>query len=270
MPVLTVEIPTRGLAAGTLALSLLACSAPAPRPALCNPAYAEARFEGRTLQVLPLRDVHVLNHGDLEDDFRDSGAAALAAPQVMFGGLMRQALERFADHAVSSAIPMLHQDSGAFRDTVLTIPSSGAQLRTAFSFPRREALETEGITPDLGLQLDHLWFRRDKEAAGGPLWVAKPAIGSPPGSPSALRMVPRGNAQSLQAEGVYILWDYRADALVACGHFTVYAPLYFGMRKSTWEEAFNAIVREIAEGTPLKGDKIANFSSRPRNEPARH
>ena len=247
------------------ALGLAGCGLSSVRPVIFNPDYAAAKVDGRTVQVLPIRDLHVLNKDDVDDDFKDSGAAKIENPELIFAGLMRDGLVRFADHAKSEAIPMYHADTIAYRDTVLTIPADRKPMRTAFKFPAREALEAAGIKPDLGLQLDHLWVRRDREQ-GGPLWVSSPSVGG--GAPT-MKMAPGGNAESLQVKGIFILWDYRANALVACGHFEVNAALVFGMRKSTWEDAFGAIAREVVEGTPLQGGKLAQHNYRPQNDPLR-
>lgn len=219
------------------------------RSVLANPAYANAQLDRRVLQVFPMRDVHILNPSDLAKAFPEYAQEIEQDPGRLFAHLLGGPMAKHADRSLPGPLLGFSFDSAQFRDTIVTDSSGSTVHRTPFSYPKAEALRSSGLNPDLGLQWEHVWVRRSKRGDGPTkkVWVL---VFNPMTNAYGMSYQKITVGRSLEFKGNFTLWDYKADALVACGEVYSYSPLGFSVVQETWSRGFDGWAREVIAAVP--------------------
>jgi hypothetical protein len=255
---------TRLAAAVAAAISAYGCGGVSPL--VFNPKYHNADFSGRYLHVLPLAEVHVRNPDDFRDDFEREGATRETSPGPLLARLFQAGLSRYADHATLVFDSTSDTETLGLRDTLLQLPGESGPIDATFSFPPAGSLRDKGVEPDLCLQISNLHFQRSSQARHGH-WVPT-MVKTPGGSvPGGGMMVGGGNQQSLDLDGSFLIWDYRANEAVAYGRFSTSSQFAFAMTREDWQEAVSDAVLFIVKNSPLKGPKYAKATTATSSNP---
>jgi hypothetical protein len=230
---------------GGLALAALQFSGCAPTSHYrVNEAYRGTTLAGRSLAVFPVRDVAVENRADFEADVNGGRSMPVDSIPVEVSRLAFAAFRKCA--LPLRPVFLTHLDSSAYglKDTSLVFPGERGRPRTGrfeIPVPRSGAQAPDG--PDLGLQVSGLRFRREKRAWKEPMRIVS-------GFPGGATIV-EGVNRYLVLEGVFVLWDFRAQAPIAYGRLKGEARFFFSMTRGTWAEAWETAIRSLIRHTPL-------------------
>jgi hypothetical protein len=218
-------------------LGMTGCS---PSFVVVNPDYASGSCRDRTLTLLPPAGdlISIIDTVDVHKNFPDDRRSG--------GAIVRDSCYATMLRNLSSRLQGIRFDTSTifpgdtFKDLTdtscflaLQYDAGKDSLPLTFYLPSAACI---GKDIDIGLVFNQLTFSRDDGRTGIPLPGATVLGGSPP---------------TLNADIMFLIWDYKKDRPIAYGRTAAGQTFIFGMTHATWNDLFRKTIEAVLKDTPF-------------------
>ena len=223
-----------------------------------NEKYDGRDMSGKNLYILPLykNNIEIKNIDDVEDDFAgDKRDPKTIIREELFQSMMNNSKQylknvNLLDTANASKLILFQHDDTKYFSLKRKIGKDTDSIR--FYVPRKEMLDSAGIHTDIVVALNEIQFGRNL-TMGSMMYIPGNTISTPGGSfTTAGHFVSGGSQEYLGANIKFIIYDYSENDVITYGMTTISSGFLFAMTKSTWEDCFYKIAKEIFLETPFR------------------
>jgi len=225
--------------------------------AVMNRDLQDKDFSNKKILIIPFPEdiIDIDNKDDVLDDFEDDKRE----PEVVIRDRLYKALKRNSGIYLSgiklypgktdsiSSLTMMDTANCFIVDKGLSTDS----ILYKFYIPKKEVFNSNK-RPDVVLVLNRIYFSRNFNNSVM-MYTPGTTVNTPGGSfTTGGHMTGGGTSEFLGANVEFIVYDYDNDEFISYGNAVIESHFMFAMTKSTWEDAFYQIAREIFKKTPFK------------------